>query len=99
MELSRIILGTPQTEKSERLKMARTYVLTVHPAATKIDVKNALKTFFDVDVSSVRVMRTGSKQRLIGAGKAMVKRHPSKRVYVTLAEKSDALDLTKFKTS
>lgn len=97
MQLSSIILGQVFTEKSERLKMDRCYALKVHPDATKIDVKNALKKFFDVDVASVRVMRTGSKSRSLNNGKTMTKRHPSKKVMVTLTEKSDALDLAKFK--
>ena len=100
MELTRIILGPVVTEKSERQKATgRTHTLKVHPAATKIDLQKALKKFYDVDVASVRVMRTGSKQRVLGGGKVMTKRHPSKRMMVTLTKDSPTLDLTKFKTS
>jgi hypothetical protein len=39
------------------------------------------------------------KSRTIGAGKEMVKRHPGKRMIVTLTEKSAILDFSKFKVS
>jgi large subunit ribosomal protein L23 len=98
METSRIILGEVTTEKSEQLKTAlRTYTLRVHNGATKVDVKNALKQFFDVDATSVRVLRTNPKTRLFGRNQVMVKRPRFKKVLVTLAEKSKKLDLTTFK--
>jgi ribosomal protein L23 len=97
VELPRIILGSVFTEKAERLKTERTYVLRVHPAATKIDVKSALRTYYGVEVTSVRAQRVRPKRRLVGQGKTMTKRHAEKRMLVTLAEKSKALDLAQFK--
>ena len=99
MDLSRIILGPVTTEKSERLKTERTYTLKVHPAATKVDIKNALKKFYDIEVASVRAVRVGTKQRSLGAGRTMTKRHPSKKMMITLDKNSPTLDLTKFKIS
>ena len=96
MELSRVIVGPLVTEKAERLKIGRTYTMKVATAATKIDVKNALKEFYDLDVTSVRVMRVRPKSRVIGPSKIFTKRHPYKKVCVTLDEKSKALDLSKF---
>ncbi|OGJ63534.1 50S ribosomal protein L23 [Candidatus Peribacteria bacterium RIFCSPHIGHO2_02_FULL_53_20] len=97
MDLSRVILGSIVTEKAERLKAERkTYSIKVAPAATKIEVKKALKEFYDIDVASVRVMRTRGKTRLLGQGKVMEKRHPIKKMMVTLASGSKALDLTAF---
>ncbi len=98
MDLTRIILGPITTEKSERSKEARTYTLRVAPGATKVDVKNALKRFYDVDVASVRVMRVGPKSRMLGNGKTLTKRKAMKKMLVTLAAKSKALDLIQFKT-
>lgn len=99
MELTHVILGSVFTEKAERLKTARTYTLKVHPSATKIDVKNALRAYYDVDAVSVRVQRVRPKRRAIGAGRTMTKRHAEKRAVVTLAEKSKPLDLAQFKTA
>lgn len=97
MELSRVILGPVVTEKAERLKAAgKTFTIKVAPDATKIEVKQALKAFYDIDVSSVRVMRTRGKARLIGQGKVMEKRHPIKKMMITLAPGSKALDLAAF---
>ena len=66
MELSRVIIGPVVTEKAERQKVAATYTLNVHPAATKIDITRALKSFYDVDVASVRVHRIRPKVRAPG---------------------------------
>ncbi|MBT3293567.1 50S ribosomal protein L23 [Candidatus Peregrinibacteria bacterium] len=98
MDLSRIILGTVTTEKAERMKIKDKRVVTLNVAlkATKIDVKNALKKFYDVDVESVRVMRVPPKVRSIGRGKVMEKRHRAKKVMITLKPKSKALDISVF---
>ena len=99
MDLSRIILGPLVTEKAERGKEARTYTLRVVPSATKIDVKNALKRFYDIDVLSVRVLKIHPKDRLMGNGKVIRKRKAAKKMLVTLGEKSKPLDLIQFKTA
>jgi large subunit ribosomal protein L23 len=99
MELSSVIIGPIVTEKAERLKTQQTYVLRVRPEATKIDVKNALRRFYDVDVASVRVLRTSPKRRIVGQGTVMEKRHRQKRMIVRLTPKSKALDLTTFRTA
>lgn len=97
MELSRVILGPVVTEKAERLKAAgKTYTIKVAPEATKIEVKKALKEFYDIEVASIRVMRTRGKSRNLGQGKIMEKRHPIKKMMVTLASGSKALDLAAF---
>ena len=98
MDLSRVISGVIVTEKAERLKAGKTYTLRVAPKATKVDVKNALKKFYDVDAKSVRVMRTTSKIRQIGRGKYLQKRKPMKKVLVTLSKDSKPLDITAFKS-
>lgn len=105
MDLSRVIIGPVVTEKAERLKAgaatsksgsSHTYTLRVAPWATKIDVKNALKLFYDVETSSVRMIRTQGKTRLIGAGQAMEKRSSFKKALVTLAARSKPLDVSAF---
>ena len=99
MILSSVIIGPVSTEKAERLKMQNTYILRVRPEATKVDVKNALRTFYDVEVRSIRVLRVGPKRRLLGQGKVMEKRHRSKRMIVALTKKSKALDLSTFRAA
>jgi large subunit ribosomal protein L23 len=99
MELSQIILGPVTTEKSERLKAQgprHTYTLRVHPKATKIDVKNALERYYDIEVESVRIVKVLSKSRSLPDGGMMEKRHAAKKALVTLAPKSKQLDLASF---
>ncbi len=98
MDLTRVIVGPVITEKSERLKENRVYVVQVDPQATKVDVKKALKSFYDVEVTSVRAMYIRAKKRAVGAGKEISKRKAGKRMIITLAPKSKALDIVSFKT-
>ncbi len=99
MELAHVIKGPVLTEKAEAQKVAGIYTLKVDPKATKVDVKNALRRFYDVDVVSVRALRTVPKVRAISAHKSMQKRHREKRMIVKLSKKSKTLDLSAFKTS
>ena len=96
MYLSSVIIGPVVTEKAERLKLEGTYVIRVKPEATKIDVKNALQKYYDVKVSSIRVLRTVPKSRLVGQNQIMEKRHRQKRMIVHLDKKSKPLDLANF---
>ncbi|MEK7563531.1 MAG: 50S ribosomal protein L23 [Patescibacteria group bacterium] len=97
MELSRVILGPIVTEKAERLKATgKTYTIRVAHAATKIEVKKALQEFYNVEAVSVRVMRTRGKSRNLGQGKIMEKRHPIKKMMITLSSDSKTLDLAAF---
>jgi large subunit ribosomal protein L23 len=97
--LSSIIIGPVVTEKAERLKAMGVYTLKVRNTATKVDVKNALRRYYDVEVASIRVLNTVPKVRILGAGKTMEKRHRSKHVLVRLGKKSKTLDLSTFKAS
>jgi len=101
MDLTRVIIGQVVTEKAERLKgSAKTYTLRVDQQATKVDVRCALESFYEVKVESVRMLRTRPKhRRFAGGANSMEKRHRSKRAIVTLTEKSKALDLATFKTA
>ena len=94
MRTTQIILGEVMTERALRLKEGNMYMLRVHPAATKIDVKNALRLHFGVEPLSVRIMHLGPKYRMVGRGKVVTKRDASKRAIVRLAAKSKPLDLT-----
>ncbi len=101
MNLAHVIIGPVVTEKAERLKAQEgknVYTLWVAPTATKIDIKKALLRHYDVTAASVRVTKTQPKTRLLGAGVVMEKRHPGRKVMVTLAKNSKALDLTSFRS-
>ena len=98
MDLSRVIVGEIVTEKAAFLKGGRVYTLQVAPKATKIDVKNALAKYYDVEVKNVSVMRTTSKARRFGRGDTMIKRKPMTKVMGTLSAKSKPLDIAAFKS-
>lgn len=98
MDLTYVIIGEVTTEKSERLKQtSRVHTLHVHDQATKVDVQNALKTFYDISAESVRIIKVGPKTRAFGNNKTMQKRARTKKALVTLPKKSKTLDLTTFK--
>lgn len=99
MHLSSVIIGPVVTEKAERLKTSGTHTVRVHPDATKIDVKNALRKYYDVEVASIRALRTRPKHRTGRKGETIEKRHRSKRMIIRLTKKSKALDLMNFQTS
>lgn len=98
MDLTTVIVGPVVTEKAECLKAARTHTLRVAPGATKVEVRQALKKLYDVDVRGVRVFPVRPKRRVLGSGRVMEKRHRWKKALVTLREGSRALDLTSFRT-
>lgn len=98
MDIARIILGPVVTEKAERQKSSHTYTFAVHPHATKVDVKNALRRFYGVEKSEVRILTVHPKSRAVGAGRTITKRHASKRAIVTLPENAKSLDLANFQT-
>ena len=99
MDLTSVIVGSVLTEKSERLKAGRTHTLRIAHAATKVEVRQALKQLYDVDVARVRVLSVRPKSRLLGSGRVMEKRHRWRKALVTLRERSRALDLTSFRTT
>lgn len=99
MDLSSVILGSVTTEKSERLKGQRVHSLRVHPRATKVDIRNALRTFFDADIRRIRVVSVRGKARMAGGGKTIQKRHFYKKAIITLAEKSKPLDIAAARSS
>ena len=98
MHLSSLIIGPVITEKAERMKAEGTYVMRVKQEATKVDIKNALRKYYDVEVASIRVLRTTPKTRIVGQG-TMEKRHRTKRMIVRLTKKSKTLDLANFQAA
>lgn len=67
-ELTRVILGSIVTEKSERFKAEENkYTFRVATGANKIDVRRAVEGLFKVHVTEVRVMNYMGQRRRMGA--------------------------------
>jgi large subunit ribosomal protein L23 len=96
MNLTSIIIGEVVTEKAERLKLSKVFTLKVNPKATKIDVKNALRKYYNVEPENVRIVNVPPKTRVVGRGKTIQKRHRAKHALVKLSAKSKPIDLTTF---
>jgi|GEM_PF-157903 len=92
MNLAQILNGPIVTEKSVRLQEANQHVFSVHQDATKIDVSNAIRTYYGVRPLAVRMLWVISKVRLVGRGKTMTKRREHKRAIVVLP-KGKSLEL------
>lgn len=82
--LYKVLLSPKVTEKTTRLKADRQYVFKVLACANKFDIKNALKSLFNVEVESVRICNVGGKTRRFGSIEG--RRKDWKKAYVTLKE-------------
>jgi len=80
------IIQPVTTEKSSLAQSRGQYTFLVSKAATKVDVKNAVKEIFGAEVKSVKIMITPKKERLIGRGRIWTKRPVAKKAIVTLKE-------------
>ncbi len=72
------------TNKSTDGEVKGVYTCYIDPSATKIDVKNAFKTIYGVDVSKVNVLKTREKYHNTKLGVAR-KKGIEKKAMVTLA--------------
>ena len=72
------------------------YSFVVDSRATKADVVNAVKEFYNVDVEKVNVSTIPSKQRVVGRGRTITKRSEAKKAIVTL-KSGTTLDFNAFK--
>ena len=86
MSLYRIILEPITTEKTSILDVKNNVVtVKVAPDATKIDIKNAFKLVYDVDVVDVRVTTMREKYKY-GRKWPQIKRRSFKKAYIKLPE-------------
>jgi large subunit ribosomal protein L23 len=74
------------TEKATKVGNQGQYVFEVDPSANKVQIKAAIKQMFDVDVESVRTVRTKGKvkQRFTRRGLMVGKTNLRKKAYITL---------------
>ncbi len=86
-----VLMHPVVTEKTAKMAQMNQYVFSVHPAANKVQVREAVQKAFKVKVVDVRTWRL--KGKLKRRGIRWVRRSDQKRAIVTLA-KGTKLDLT-----
>ena len=84
MHPTQAIIQSIITEKSSRIQEKGTYTFLVKPAATKVDIKNAVKMVYGAEVKDVRIINSPKKTRLIGRGRLWTKRPSFKKAIITL---------------
>ena len=89
-----LIIKPVITEKATAHEKDGKYQLFVRNDATKIDIKNAFKKLYGVDVIKVNVMRTAEKHRLTKSRSLSVKKPSYKKVIITTKGKK-AVDMLK----
>ncbi len=98
MELSQVLIGPIVTEKAVNLQSMNQHVFSVHGDATKIDVMNAIRTYYGVKPDAVRILFSPRKERSVGRGKIMTKRKKTKKAIVLLP-KGASIELVSTKKS
>ncbi|GHO44064.1 50S ribosomal protein L23 [Ktedonospora formicarum] len=89
MEVTEILRRGILTEKTVRLQEQNQYTFEVAKKATKVDIRRAVETVFNVQVKHVNVMRMPGKPRFIrrrGAAPRPVAAREWKKAIVTLKE-------------
>jgi len=95
MNASHVILGPVVTEKSVRLtEKNNQHVLYIHADASKDDVRRALKKFFGVEPSAIKIVKLHHKIRMRSKYGPQIKRKQRKKAIVCLPE-GKSLDLLK----
>ncbi len=76
------------TEKASKLNQHGQYVFEVDPNANKIQIREAIKSMFDVDPVSVRTVRIKGKvrRRFTRKGVQQGRTNLKKKAYITLKE-------------
>ncbi len=92
MESHKVIKTVRVTEKAQHLTGDDQYTFVVHPDATKLQIKRAVKELFDRDVKAVNVInvrgKSGRRTRY-GTGR----KSDWKKAVVTLKEGQEPLEL------
>jgi large subunit ribosomal protein L23 len=84
MEAREVLKGPVITERSAILMEEGQYTFEVHPAATKVDIKNAVEEIFKVKVTRVATLRTPGKMKRVG--RYVGRTSDRKKAIVTIAE-------------
>lgn len=94
MKANEVIRKPVVTEKATLLQEKQVYTFWVHPKATKVDVKIAIKAIYGADASEVKVINIAEKFKAVKKG-SFNKRSERRKAYVTFPGKTK-LDLNKF---
>lgn len=86
MEARDVILSPRITEKSMARSVETQYTFTVHPDATKTQIRQAIESIFKVDVVKVNTVNVRGKARTFVRGRIRTNGHRSdfKKAVVTL---------------
>ena len=90
MEIHDILIRPIVTEKSTTRLGDRTYAFEVGDASNKLQIKDAVQSYFGVRVEDVRTLRVRGKTKRFG--RFVGKRSNWKKAYVTLVE-GDSINL------
>lgn len=83
--LLKVLLGPLVSEKSSRLtEESQQFVFKILPDASKLEVKKAVESLFNVNVQSVQVVNVKGKVKRFGRG--LGRRSDWKKAYVRLQE-------------
>ncbi|MDW3176401.1 MAG: 50S ribosomal protein L23 [Acidimicrobiia bacterium] len=91
-DLRDILIAPVVSEKSYGLLEDNVYTFTVHPDASKPEIKQAVESIFEVKVLKVNTMNRKGKRKRNRRNGTFGKRSDTKRAMVTLAE-GDEIDL------
>lgn len=93
MKALEVLKNPVVTEKATKLAEKMAYMFYIHPKATKVDVKMAIKELYGMDVAKVQVVKNPAKTRIMRR-LLTNKRDEVKKVVITLKGKKK-LDVTK----
>lgn len=96
MDIFKIIKKPVITEKTQRLELAGVYTVEINSLATKVDVKNAFKSLYSVEVADVNISKVREKFRNTRKWTAY-KRKPFTKAIVTLKNGQRLNDFMKLK--
>ncbi len=95
MRLLKILLKPIITEKTSTLTgKSASYAFEVHSDATKIDVKNAIKELYGVEVARVNMLHTRQKFKYGRKRGMQIRKRETKKAYITLKKEKDVIDVT-----
>ncbi len=97
MDLHYVILKPVVSEKTTQEEAQGKYTFMVARKATKIDVKNAIKKLYGVNVTDVTMRPIQKKTRIVGRGREIAKRAAGKKATIKV-ETGKKIDIYKFST-